>query len=746
MRGRLHLILGTDTPASDVIRLGMGPWLRSLIEAYGRSFDVEVYSLDRKNLSRELGATHHPCPAPALLPKAIRQAVFHVSLVLRSRRMRGLVRTQSPNLPLLPEIRRFSRSPVIVDYRYDWASTSKRHYGGIKGWLAGSVQRRCLAAADLVVATTPDLAREVETRHGKRTITIPNFVDTDIFRPREPRGETILFAGRFHWAKGIPVLIDAFALIAPSHPRAELLLFGSGELDGELRARVPDSLRERIRFHGSRPQEEMAEQLGSASICALPTLTTEGNPKAVIEAMACGTPLVCSAVPGIENIIDSEATGILVQPGNAEALAGALARLLDDRPLWERISRASLARGRRFGKERILRRQIRVMQICAAEGWKARSPRGAGAAGAPARAASYNGRVEHSAVAVVIVAYGAQKPLERCLRSVARQSGAKAARVVVIDNNPPDRRCDAGRLRDAAGADVPLEVMTPGENIGYGRAVNFALDRLREDLVLVSNPDLVLEPTLLARLQEALLSHPAAAAAGPRLVSPDGAAAALSTHPPLLREEIAGLAGIDHVLWGKRIEPAESAAIAPVDFLSGACFLVHRRVIASVGGFDPRFFLYYEDADLFRRLRAEGRELLLSGGAVAVHEQGGTWSDPARRQAAAFRGALLYHRKHGGAGAGIVYRAGLLFLYAPRLCLGGLVMGLLGRRSIFTFRDRIRLLGKTLRVALSMGRDSLGTPARVVPDPRVGGKTQDKKPHADDRERSAGVPGEGGRP
>lgn len=382
MRTRLHLILGTDTPAGDVIRLGMGAWLGTLIRTYGHAFDVEIYSIDSKDLSRELGALHHPCPAPASFPKPLRQAIYHLCLLLRCRRMRGLIRCQSPNIPWLPEIRRLSRSPVIVDYRYDWASTSRRHYGGIKGWLAEPIQRRCISAADLVVATTCDLALDVETRYGKRTIRIPNFVDTDLFRPRDPREGTILFAGRFHWAKGIPVLIDAFARIAPSHPRTEVLLFGSGELDTELRRSLPEALRGRIHFLGSRPHEELAGRLGKASIFALPTLTTEGNPKGVIEAMACGTPLVCSAVPGIEDLIDHEVEGLLVPPGDAEALAGALARLLDDRPLWQRLSRASLARGLTFGKARILPRQIRVMRICAAEGQKARRPRGSRAAGA----------------------------------------------------------------------------------------------------------------------------------------------------------------------------------------------------------------------------------------------------------------------------------------------------------------------------------------------------------------------------
>ncbi len=381
-RGPLHLILSTDATVSDMLRLGAAPWLRSMLTGYDRAFQVHFYSADRIDFSDRLGVRHHPLGPRARMPRRLRQTLYYGNLLRRAPEMTGLVRALASNLAILPEIKRRSGSRVIVDFHYDWAATSRAHYGGAKKWLARPIQNRCLRAADLVVASTRELRSMVERGHGARAIHIPNFVDGALFHPREPRARRIVYAGRLHWAKGCTVLIDAFVRIARKDQDATLEIMGSGEEEEALRARVPRALDGRIHFHGSRPQEEVAEALGGAAAFVLPTLTTEGNPKAVLEAMSCGTPPICSDVPGIRGLIDGERTGILVPPGDVEALAAALTRILDDEALRARISHACAARARRFGKERILRHQIRVMRICAGCSRMGVEPGGGGRGGA----------------------------------------------------------------------------------------------------------------------------------------------------------------------------------------------------------------------------------------------------------------------------------------------------------------------------------------------------------------------------
>ena len=365
MSTALHLIQGSDFTVRDVRRLGMESWFRTLFAAYRKEFTVEYYTIDCEDYSESLGVRHHPLGPRWNCPRPVRWLVYSLGLIRRAAHMRGIVRCFGANVGVLPEIRRLSGSPILVDFHYDWAETSRSHYGGIKRRWARPVQRRCLGAADLVICTTHDLARKVRTRPPRRAIVIPNFVDATLFHPGTPREPTVLFAGRLHWAKGIDVLIEAFLRVAPRRPEATLLLFGSGEEAAALRRLVPPEHAHRVLFVGSRPQREVAERLGRARISVLPTLTSEGHPKGVIEAMACGTPVVCSRVPGLEGLVEDGRTGLLVPPGNAPALADALLRLLEDDALWTSFSMRGRARAQLFGKERILRRQVQVMRILA---------------------------------------------------------------------------------------------------------------------------------------------------------------------------------------------------------------------------------------------------------------------------------------------------------------------------------------------------------------------------------------------
>ncbi len=349
-------------------------------------------------------------------------------------------------------------------------------------------------------------------------------------------------------------------------------------------------------------------------------------------------------------------------------------------------------------------------------------------------------------IAGIVVCYGAVEELAACVASLTRQEGAPLARLILVDNNPPGERCDLAPLREAAGDACPLEIAAPGENLGYGRAINLALERVHEEYVLVANPDLILDPAALARLRDLLRERPQAGAAGPRIVSLDGRVESdLPRRAPGLRDDLAGLAG-----WGrgsaagrgrrradagaketlpigdeqaaKDSEAAKETVAAGypeagagaderVGFLSGACFLARRAALEQVGGFDPRFFLYYEDADLFRRMQAAGWDLHRVANAVARHAQGGSWSDPVRRQAAGLRGALAYHAKHGGRPGALLFRAALLGLYAPRLLAGGLLGGVLGIRTGFDARQRRRMLLETVRIAFARANGPGGVAA-----------------------------------
>lgn len=182
MKGQLHLILSTDATVSDIERYGMMPWNRAMLDAYREAFDVDLYSADTRDFSDTLAVRHHPCcPASMrLLPKRLRQAVFYLILLNKARRMKGIIRTLSPNLAILPEIRKLSGNPVIVDFHYDWSEATRAHDRGMKSRIAPWLQRRCMSAADLVIASTRELRDRARRQLPCRVIHIPNFVDRGI--------------------------------------------------------------------------------------------------------------------------------------------------------------------------------------------------------------------------------------------------------------------------------------------------------------------------------------------------------------------------------------------------------------------------------------------------------------------------------------------------------------------------------------------------------------------------------------
>jgi hypothetical protein len=198
---------------------------------------------------------------------------------------------------------------------------------------------------------------------------------------------------------------------------------------------------------------------------------------------------------------------------------------------------------------------------------------------------------------------GAER-LARTLETLAEQT--TPARVVVVDNGSSDDSVAMIGERFPAVTAIALE-----ENLGFGRALNLAIEREPGDPIVLLNNDVVCEPTFIEALVE-----PAAAGAemvAGVLLQPDGSG----------RIDSAGVIA-DRALMGFDYlngEPAEEAlgAADPLGPTGGAA-LIRAEPFRQVGGFDERIFLYYEDLDLILRLRLAGAECRLAPRARVVHD------------------------------------------------------------------------------------------------------------------------------
>ena len=140
---------------------------------------------------------------------------------------------------------------------------------------------------------------------------------------------TIGFLGRFtEPRKGFAVLLDAFTRLARDRPQLRLLVAGPGDTE-EILVEVPDEIVSRITFLGLVPEAEKARMLRSVDVYVAPNLGGESFGMILTEAMAAGTPVVASDLDAFRRVLEYGRSGVLFPVGNTEALATALADLLD---------------------------------------------------------------------------------------------------------------------------------------------------------------------------------------------------------------------------------------------------------------------------------------------------------------------------------------------------------------------------------------------------------------------------------
>jgi N-acetylglucosaminyl-diphospho-decaprenol L-rhamnosyltransferase len=197
-------------------------------------------------------------------------------------------------------------------------------------------------------------------------------------------------------------------------------------------------------------------------------------------------------------------------------------------------------------------------------------------------------------VAVQVVNYRTRRHLEACLPTVLADlaEGALDHRVLVLDNASGDD------LSGLAARHPEVAFSVAERNLGFGGGHNRLAEQHDAAALLVLNPDArLVEPRTVERLLAAL--GDGVVAAGPQLVDAAGAVD-LRDHGELrgVRARVAQAAGHSH--YRRRDEPADAA------WVSGAACLVERRAFDAVGGFDPGFFLYKEEEDLFLRIRRAG--------------------------------------------------------------------------------------------------------------------------------------------
>lgn len=269
--------------------------------------------------------------------------------------------------------------PIVLTFHMDAVDP------GIKGFAFALhqmfLQPYLLERASRVIVSSFDYARRSSLRqyfidHAERMIELPFGVDTDVFRPGSPkRGRflipedafTLLFVGgldKAHAFKGIPQLLEAFSQMKGE---PHLMIVGDGELRSNYETQANAlGVAKRVHFLGRLDRESLVDAYRSADLFVFPSLSkAEAFGLAALEAEACGLPVVASDLPGVRTVVLQGKTGMLVAPGNIEALRDAIDLLRLDPPVRMRFAEAAAKHASSFLWEKHIDRLISLYrEVC----------------------------------------------------------------------------------------------------------------------------------------------------------------------------------------------------------------------------------------------------------------------------------------------------------------------------------------------------------------------------------------------
>jgi N-acetylglucosaminyl-diphospho-decaprenol L-rhamnosyltransferase len=221
---------------------------------------------------------------------------------------------------------------------------------------------------------------------------------------------------------------------------------------------------------------------------------------------------------------------------------------------------------------------------------------------------------------VVVVTYSPGDVLDTVLESL-RAATSRSYEVVLADNGSSD-----GAPERAASRCAEVCLIATGGNLGYGAAANIGAIGARAPWLLVANPDIVFRPGSLDRLLDAAAAWPDAAAWGPAILTPEGdlypSARALPTLGPGIGHALAGWWWPSNPWTAAYRREREQPVEGPAGWLSGSCLLLRRAAFEQVAGFDPAYFMYFEDVDLCDRLGQSGWSSVYVPSSVVEHTGG----------------------------------------------------------------------------------------------------------------------------
>jgi phosphatidylinositol alpha-mannosyltransferase len=292
-------------------------------------------------------------------------SIARITLSFRlARRVREVLNTEAFDVVHLHEPLMPSLPPTVL--RYSDAlniGTFHAYRGSYYGYFYGRpVLRRVFSNLDGRIAVSRAAKRFIRQYFMARYQVIPNGVETDKFRPDvvEPLPQfmdgrhNVLFVGRPEKRKGVGYLLRAYPQVKNAFPDARFIVVGAGDWENSpYRAYIERHDFRDIVIAGQVPDEELPRYYRSAHVFCAPAVSGESFGIVLLEAMAAGLPVVASEIAGYSGVLTDGEEGLLVPPRDADALALALSRVLQDRELAAAMGRRGLETAKEYSWPRV---------------------------------------------------------------------------------------------------------------------------------------------------------------------------------------------------------------------------------------------------------------------------------------------------------------------------------------------------------------------------------------------------------
>lgn len=274
-------------------------------------------------------------------------------------------------------------------------------------------------------------------------------------------------------------------------------------------------------------------------------------------------------------------------------------------------------------------------------------------------------------VSIIIVNYNTSCLINPCIDSIFRLTSGISYEIIIVDNNTEDLSTTI------AYADDPrIKIVQLPENVGFGRANNAGAEISCGKNLLLLNPDTILINNAVKILCDYLNQHPECGASGGNLYNENGAP--IHSYKRVLPGIVDSLDILSNhllsgMIWGKNSQNNHTGHPLKVGYITGADLMIPRKVYQEVNGFDPQFFLYYEETDLCCRIKDMGYDIISVPEAKIVHLVGKSHDDGNMPNEFVFKcegfSRNLYYRKHLSSVARFITKLILYINYILRLAV-----------------------------------------------------------------------------